>query len=155
MTDLHGVLIFDGDCPFCSAASSALRRVDGVGAVPWSDEAAQAFLAAQFGEVPFALAFVDRRDERVWAGREAARELCERAGLPVLVRDVIGDNYEGVADAIRTVAGADREPDVYHGVFPLSESAAEAFARLAANAKRTHRAGRRRSGAGRSDRSRR
>ncbi|MFC6772216.1 DUF393 domain-containing protein, partial [Halorubrum pallidum] len=29
------VLIFDGDCPYCSVAALALRRLDGVVAVPW------------------------------------------------------------------------------------------------------------------------
>lgn len=138
--DYHSVLVYDGDCPMCSAASSAMRRLDGVGAVAWHDDAAQAFLDAQFGEVPFALAFVDREAERVWVGREAARELCERAGLPILVQDVLGDNYESVADAVRGVTGAEREPDDYHGVFPLTDPATERFGALAAAATSTHRA---------------
>lgn len=130
----RGVLIYDGDCPFCSAASSALRRVRDVGIVAWDHEAAQAFLDAQFGAVPFALVFVDRADERVYVGREAARELCERAGLPVLVSDLVGDNYESLADAVRTVGDADREPDTYHGTFPLDEAARSAAATLAEQA---------------------
>jgi predicted DCC family thiol-disulfide oxidoreductase YuxK len=130
----RAVLVYDGDCPFCSAASSALRRVRGVGTVPWSDDAAQSFLAAQFGEAPFALAFADVQEERVYIGREAARELCERAGVPVLIGDVVGDNYESIADAVRRVAGTEREPDGYHDAVPMAPAARDRYLRLAARA---------------------
>ncbi len=134
MTDYHAVLVFDGECPFCSAAASALRRLRGVGAVPWGDDAAQSFLDAQFGETPFALVFADTEDGRVYVGREAARELCERAGVPALIRDVVGNNYESIADAIRMVTGVDGDPDPYHGVYPLADDARDRFDALAANA---------------------
>lgn len=134
MTDPGSVLVFDGDCPFCSAAASALRRTRDVGVVPWSDGAAQSLLAAQFGEVPFALALVDGDEGRVYVGRDAAGELCERAGLPVLVSDLVGENYESVAGAVRTASGAGREPDVHHGAFELADEAEEHFPRLAAAA---------------------
>lgn len=130
MAEPDSVLIYDGDCPFCSAASTALRRVDDVGVVPRSDDAARAFLAAQFGDPPFALVLVDGEARRVHAGRDAARELCDRAGLPVLVRDIVGENYESVADAVRTVSGADREADAYHGTFDLTADAASALRTL-------------------------
>ncbi|MCO8247048.1 MULTISPECIES: DUF393 domain-containing protein [unclassified Haladaptatus] len=134
MTEYHAVLVFDGDCPFCSAAASALRRVRGVGAIPWDAEAAQSFLEAQFDAIPFALVFADSEEGRVYVGREAARELCERAGVPVLIRDVVGDNYESIADAIRTVTGVDGDPDPYHGVYPMAVDARERFDALAASA---------------------
>jgi hypothetical protein len=51
-----------------------------------------------------------------------------------IVQDIVGDNYESLADAIRTVTGVDGEPDPYHGEYPLSESAQESFDELAANA---------------------
>ncbi|MFC7080576.1 DCC1-like thiol-disulfide oxidoreductase family protein [Halorussus caseinilyticus] len=134
MSDYHAVLVYDGDCPFCSAAASALRRVEGVGAIAWEDDPAQSFLEAQFGETPFALAFADGREGRVYVGREAARELCDRAGIPVLVGDIVGDNYESLADAIRTVTGVDGRPDPYHGAYPMSEAAKSAFGELGRNA---------------------
>lgn len=134
MTDPGSVLVFDGDCPFCSAASSALRHTRDVGVVPWSDETARALLEAQFGEVPFALVLVDGDEARLYVGREAARELCERAGLPVLVSDLLGENYESVAERVRAVSGADREPDARHGTFELTEAATERFPALAAAA---------------------
>ena len=133
-----GVLLYDGDCPFCSAASTAVRQLEGVGVVAWDDPVAQRFLEAQFGETPFALFFADRDAGRIWAGREAATELCERAGMPVLIRDVVGENYERMADAIRSVTGLDREIDPYHDDYPLTDEAAALFDELAANAGRTH-----------------
>lgn len=36
----HAVLVYDGECPFCSAAATALQRVPGVGAVAHSEPAA-------------------------------------------------------------------------------------------------------------------
>lgn len=129
--EFYGVLVYDGECPFCSAAATALRRVPGVGAISHYDEAAQRFLEAQFDDVPFALVFADVSEERVYVGREAARELCERAGLPALVSDLVGENYESIADAVRTVTGLDREPDPYHDVLPMTDTAREAFPGLA------------------------
>ena len=127
----YGVLVHDGECPFCSAAATALRRIPGVGAVSHYDDAARRFLDAQFEDVPFALVFADVEEGRVYVGREAARELCERAGLPVLVSDLVGGNYESMADAVRSVAGLDRDPDPYHDAVPMTDAAREAFVPLA------------------------
>jgi len=129
------VLVYDGDCPFCSAAASALRRVEDVGVVAWNDPAAQAFLRAQFDDASFALFLADRERGTVYAGREAARELCDRAGLPVLVQDLVGENYESVTDAVRTVTGAPGDPDPHHGRYPLADRAAGAFDDLGAAAR--------------------
>ena len=137
MSDYDAVLVFDGDCPFCSAAASALRRLRDVGAISWEDDAAQSFLEAQFGGTPFALVLADRRTETVYVGREAARELCDRAGMPTLVQDIVGENYESIADAIRTVTGVDGDPGPYHGTYPLAEEADAAFDRLAVDAGHT------------------
>lgn len=137
-TELTGILIYDGDCPFCSAASTAMRQLDDVGVAPWDDPAAQAFLEAQFDETPFALFFVDREAERIWAGRAAASELCHRAGMPVLIQDVVDENYETIADAIRFVSGLEREVDPYHDDYPLSADAIALFDDLAAVGRQTH-----------------
>lgn len=140
MTDhepYRGVLIYDGDCPFCSAASTALRQLDDIGAIQHEHEAATAFLEAQFGEAPFALFFVDIIDGQVWAGEAAASELCERAGMPGLVGDIVGDNYERIAGTIRSVTGVEREPDPYHGVYQVTAEAAELYETLESHARRT------------------
>ncbi|WP_228546287.1 hypothetical protein [Halegenticoccus tardaugens] len=82
------------------------------------------------GAASFALVFVDPAADAVRTGREAARELCDRAGMPVLVGDVVGDNYESPADAVRTATGVDRNPDPYHGVHSLTPDAREPADRL-------------------------
>ncbi|SEV82907.1 DCC1-like thiol-disulfide oxidoreductase family protein [Natrinema salifodinae] len=137
-SEFTGILLYDGDCPFCSAASTAMRQLDSVGVVPWDDPAAQAFLEAQFDETPFALFFADIEAETVWSGRAAATELCKRAGMPVLVQDIVDGNYEQFADAIQSVVGADRELDPYHDAYPMADDAAALFDRLAAKGDRTH-----------------
>lgn len=58
-TEYHRVLIYDGECPSCSAAATALRRNPDFRAVSHHEEPAQRFLAEQFDDVPFALVFVD------------------------------------------------------------------------------------------------
>ena len=136
MAEFDSVLVYDGDCPFCSAAATALRQLPEIGTVAWNDDAAQAFLEAQFDETPFALVLADPASGQVYLGREAASEVAERAGMPVLVQDILGDNYESLADAVRTVTGVERDPDPYHGVYPLSDAARERFDDLAANAYR-------------------
>ena len=133
------VLVYDGDCPFCSAAATAMRQLPSVGAVAWNEPAAQTFLEAQFGDVPFALFLADVEAETVWAGREAASELCDRGGMPVLVQDIVESGYERAVDAIRTVSEHDREVDPYHGAHLLSSAARDAFAELAARGRSTHR----------------
>ena len=135
--EYHSVLIYDGECPLCSAAATAMRRLPGVGAISWYDEPAQTFLEAQFETVPFALVFVDSEEGRVYAGRAAASELCERAGLPVLIQDLVGENYESIADAIGTAVGQERDPDPYHDTYPLADAASERFDALARNAEST------------------
>ncbi|ARS91431.1 DCC1-like thiol-disulfide oxidoreductase family protein [Natrarchaeobaculum aegyptiacum] len=129
-----GVLLYDGDCPFCSASSTAVRQLETVGVVRWDDPTAQAFLEAQFDEVPFALIVADAEAGRIWAGRAAARELCNRAGMPVLVQDIVDDGYESAADAIRTVSGV----DPYHDDYPLTGAALDRFDDLASRASGTH-----------------
>ncbi|WP_222918439.1 DUF393 domain-containing protein [Natrinema sp. SYSU A 869] len=133
-----GILLYDGDCPFCSAASTAMRQLETVGVVPWDEPVAQKFLEAQFGDAPFAIFFVDTEAKTVWAGRAAATELCERAGMPVLVQDIVDENYERFADAIQFVSGTDCEIDPYHDAYPLADDAAALFDELAASGNRTH-----------------
>lgn len=129
--ETRAVLIYDGECPYCSVAAVAVRRLEDVAVVSWYDDAAQTFLAAQFEEVPFAMVLADAARERVYAGRSAARELADRAGTPELVGSLVGDNYERIAAAVGRASGRDREPDAYHGEYPLRDGAAAAFEALA------------------------
>jgi hypothetical protein len=131
MADFDSVLVYDGDCPYCSVAARALRRVDGVGAVSWYDDAAQSFLVAQFGDAPFAMVLADRRRERVYAGRSAAEELADRAGTPGIVGSLVRENYDRIASVVGAASGRGRDPDDVHDTYPMTEAAREAFDALA------------------------
>ncbi|AUX08462.1 hypothetical protein AArcSl_0818 [Halalkaliarchaeum desulfuricum] len=134
-SEIRTVLIYDGECPYCSIAATAVRRLEDVAVVSWYDDAAQEFLTAQFGEAPFAMVLVDADERRVYAGRKAARELADRAGTPKLVGSLVRDNYERIASAIGRASGRDREAAPYHEEYPLEEAAAQRFDALAAAAR--------------------
>ncbi|GAA0506960.1 hypothetical protein SAMN04488066_101247 [Halorubrum aquaticum] len=118
------VLIFDGDCPYCSIAAVALRRLDDVAAVPWEADPVGPFLDAQFGARPFAMVLVDPDERRVYAGRAAAEELAERAGTPGIVGGLVRDNYDRIAGVVGALSGRDRDPDDFHDAYDLTDEAA-------------------------------
>jgi len=155
---VDSVLVYDGECPYCTVAARALEHARGVGSVSWYDDAAQAFLGAQFpdhGEttgagtdatgdgrggtsegtdadaVPFAMFLVDPGEERVYGGRAAARELADRAGAGP-ISGVVGDNYETIASAVGALSGRGREAAPYHDTYPLRSAARERYAAMAA-----------------------
>lgn len=128
------VLIYDGECPFCSIAATAIRQLDGIGIVAWDDEAAQTFLEKQFDEIPFALVLVDRVEQRVYVGRDAATELAQRAGMPGLVGSLIGERYDEMASAVQRTVGRGELPDDEHGIEPVR--AGKSFEPLATAARR-------------------
>ena len=134
MSNYDAILIFDGECPYCSVAARTLEALDTVGAISWYDDAAQTFLEAQFDETPFAMFLVDRRRERVYAGRSAAKELADRAGTPGIVGSLVRDNYDRIAKVVGAASGRGRDPDDYHDIYPLADDAAARFDRLAAAA---------------------
>ncbi|WP_318569396.1 DUF393 domain-containing protein [Salinigranum marinum] len=134
MSQYDAVLIYDGECPYCSVAAVALRRLRSIGSLSWYDDEAQRFLAAQFGETPFAMVLVDRRRERVYAGRSAAEELAERAGTPEIVGSLVRDRYDDIARLVGVASGRGRDPDDYHAIYPLAEDAAGLFDGLVAAA---------------------
>ncbi|ELZ39527.1 hypothetical protein [Halorubrum tebenquichense] len=128
------VLIFDGDCPYCSVAAVALRRLDGVVAVPWEADPVGRFLDAQFGARPFAMVFVDPVERRVYAGRSAAEELANRAGTPGIVGGLVRDNYDTIAGVVGALSGRDRDPDDFHDTYSLDDDAGELIGSLRAAA---------------------
>lgn len=122
MADTHaftGALIYDGECPFCSTAAVAIKKIEGVGIIAWDDDASQQFLTAQFEDVPFSLVLVDLDSELVYVGPDAARELADRAGMPGLVGSLIGDNYDTMATAVQRTVGRGKPPDDASGVEPV------------------------------------
>ncbi|WP_311174069.1 DCC1-like thiol-disulfide oxidoreductase family protein [Halobellus ordinarius] len=127
MNDYDAILIYDGECPYCSVAARALGKLDDVGAISWYDEAAQEFLRAQFDETPFAMFLVDRRRNRVYAGRSAAEELADRAGTPGIVGSLVRENYDRIAQVVGLASGRGRDPDDYHEIYPLADDAAGLF----------------------------
>jgi predicted DCC family thiol-disulfide oxidoreductase YuxK len=136
MESCDAVLVYDGECPYCSLAAKALRQLDTVGAISWYDEAAQSFLEAQFDETPFAMFLVDERLGRVYAGRSAAEELATRAGTPGIVGSLVRENYDHIAKAVGLASGRGRDPDDYHEVYPLSEAGREWFDSLVEHAEK-------------------
>ena len=117
------VLIFDGDCPYCSVAAVALRRLDGVAAVPWEADPVGPFLDAQFGSRPFAMVLVDPGERLVYAGRSAAEELAERAGTPGIIGGLVRDNYDRIAGVVGALSGRGRDPDDVHETYKLADAA--------------------------------
>lgn len=134
MDEYDAVLVYDGECAYCSIAAKALRKLDRVGAISWYDDASQAFLEAQFGETPFAMFLVDRREGRVYAGSDAAEELADRAGTPGIVGSLVRDNYDRIAATVGAVTGRDRDPDDYHETYPLADDARALFDELVESA---------------------
>lgn len=134
MSRFGSVLIYDGECPYCSVAATALEQVDDVGAISWYDDAAQSFLEAQFGETPFAMVLVDAAEQRVYAGRSAAEELARRAGMPDIVGSLVRDNYETIARVVGLASGRGRDPDDVHERYELTDRGGDAFESLAASA---------------------
>ncbi|KAB1194087.1 DUF393 domain-containing protein [Haloferax sp. MBLA0076] len=132
--DVDAVLIYDGECPYCSVAATALKRLDDVEAISWYDDAAQAFLADQFDEVPFAMVLADRREERVYAGRAAAKELADRAGMPGLVGSLVRDNYETIARVVGVASGRGRDADDVHSRYRMQPEALARFDALVEHA---------------------
>lgn len=132
---MASVLIYDGDCFYCSAGAKALRRLGNVRPISWEDETAQRFLEDQFGEKPFAMFLVDLDERTVYAGRSAAKELSDRAGMPSLVTDLVSAEYGGISKVVGVASRREREPDDYHGVYDLRERAEGSAQRLVEEAR--------------------
>ncbi len=134
MTQFESVLIYDGECPYCSVTAQALERLDDIGAVSWYDERAQSFLRAQFGATPFAMVLVDAGENQVYAGQSAAKELSRRAGMPKLVGSLVRDSYETIARVVGVASGRGRDPDDVHDRYELTADGADQFEMLATTA---------------------
>lgn len=130
MARFTSVLIYDGECPYCSIAAKALEAVDELGAISWYDDAAQTFLQAQFDATPFAMVLVDTRTNTVYAGRAAAEELADRAGMPGIVQSLVRDNYDRIAAVVGTASGRGRDPDPVHETYALTDAASETYESL-------------------------
>ncbi|MFB6234795.1 MAG: DUF393 domain-containing protein [Halopenitus sp.] len=128
------MLIYDGDCPYCSIAAVALKRIESIDAVDWEADAVGPFLDAQFDARPFAMLLVDPNEGRVYAGRSAAEELAERAGTPGIVGSLVRDNYDVIAETVGRLSGRESEPADVHDTYELTEAARERLPALRAAA---------------------
>ncbi len=124
------VLIYDGDCPYCSMAAVALERLDDIAALSWYADPVEAFLHAQFDAQPFAMILVDPGRETVYAGRSAAQELADRAGTPEIVGSLVRQNYETIAGVVGSLTRRGRDPADYHDQYPLAAAAKPNLQRL-------------------------
>lgn len=128
--EYDSIVLYDADCPYCSAATKALRHIDDLGAVSWDEAAAQSFLEAQFGETPFAIMLVDTTDDRVYAGKSAARELARRAGLPDLLSEFVESEFDRIEAVVDKLGGHDEDVDEFHGEYELTEQGRDRFQEL-------------------------
>jgi hypothetical protein len=69
---------------------------------------------------------VDIDAEVVYAGRSAAKELADRAGMPSLASDIVSAEYDTISKVIGVASRREREPDDYHSVYDLRERAGDA-----------------------------
>lgn len=127
MSGYTSVLIYDGECPYCSIAARALQAVDDLGAISWYDDAAQSFLEAQFDATPFAMVLVDTKTDTVYAGRAAAEELADRAKMPGIVSSLVRDNYNTIAKVVGAASGRGRDPDDVHEQYRLTDAGKAVF----------------------------
>jgi predicted DCC family thiol-disulfide oxidoreductase YuxK len=134
VTEFESVLIYDGECPYCSVAARALERIEDIGAISWYDEAAQSFLRAQFDATPFAMVLVDASQGQVYAGRSAAEELTGRAGLPDMAGSLVRSNYDTIARVVGLASRRGREPADLHDRYDLTAGGVERYELLAARA---------------------
>jgi glutaredoxin len=128
--EYESIVLYDADCPYCSAATKALRHVDDLGALSWDEAASQSFLTAQFGEMPFAIILVDSAEDRVYVGKSAAQELATRAGLPDLVGELVENEFDRIEAVVEKLGGHEQSPDDFHGEYELTADAREAFEEL-------------------------
>ena len=128
------VLIFDAECPYCTVAASTLRTIDDLELIGWDAPAAQRFLRAQFGTVPFAMALVEPGHARVHVGRTAAARLARRAGSPALVGTLVRTQYDRIAEVVGRLSGRSRAVDAISGRHELTGAAEASLGDLVAAA---------------------
>jgi hypothetical protein len=77
---------------------------------------------------------VDPSESAVYAGRSAAEELADRAGMPGALGSLVRDNYETIASVVGLASGRGRDPDDYHERYELTDDARERYERLTTTA---------------------
>lgn len=134
MSSSDAVLLFDGHCQFCSRAAAIAQRTARTEIVPLEHEASQTFLSAQFDSIPFSLVLADFEHQKVHVGRNAARKISDRAGLPSFAAGAIETNYESLAQLTRETSDAKPDFDLVHETVDMTENAFNQFDNLLAAA---------------------
>ena len=121
-TNLASVVIYDSKCPYCSAVTKWLKQTRDLGAVSWHENIAQNFLKAQFNYLPFAVFLVVLSENKIYAGPDAARELCERARLPDLFGRLVEQEYHKISKTASLLSNRKQSLDKIEGEFPLNSN---------------------------------
>ena len=121
-TNLASVVIYDSKCPYCSAVTDWLKRTRDLGAVSWHENIAQNFLKAQFNYSPFAVFLVVLPENKIYAGPDAARELCERARLPGLFGRLVEQEYHKISKTASLLSNRKQSLDKIEGEFSLNSN---------------------------------
>ena len=119
-TNIASVVIYDSKCPYCSAVTKWLKRTRDLGALSWHENTAQNFLKAQFNYSPFAMFLVVPSESKIYAGPDAARELCERARLPELFGRLVEHEYHKISKTASLLSNRKQPLDKIEGEFPLN-----------------------------------
>jgi hypothetical protein len=123
--DLTSVVIYDSKCPYCSAVTKWLKRTRDIGAISWHEIAAQNFLQAQFSRVPFAVFLVVPTEAKIYAGKNAAKELCTRSNLPDLFGTLVEKEYNTLSKAASLLSKRNQKIDDIGGIFELNSNSKE------------------------------
>lgn len=117
----QSLLVYDGSTDlFRRAAETVTRCAPEITPVPWESEAIQAFLQAQFDDLPFAFILIE--GESVHVGEAAVKEALEGLDVAAPVARLAERVYPTAAAPFgRVVHG--RVPTDIHGTFRLDEAA--------------------------------
>lgn len=118
------VLIQDGNCVYCAAASDLVTHIDDeVSVVSWASDTVQTFLTEQFESVPFTMGLVDLKTNTVYLGRNAMSQLVQRAGVSKRIAERLSRDYAEVAPDVSRATNK-RRPSSFHGRFTIRDGEA-------------------------------
>ena len=79
-------------------------------------------MKAQFNYSPFAVFLVVLPENKIYAGPDAARELCERARLPGLFGRLVEQEYHKISKTASLLSNRKQSLDKIEGEFPLNSN---------------------------------
>lgn len=126
------ILIFDGECPYCSLASETVQSInDEVMVVDWQNDVVQEFLELQFDTTPFSMVFVDLEKSEVTVGNTAAGKVADNSKVTKPMSSLVSDNYDKISSVVSFLSQRDRSTDEeYYGTYELDEEAEQKLEEL-------------------------